>query len=193
MRRTATLLICGFALLKKDSRPFRTLSLLVEKSGWGSSVPEGRARGIALGSCFGSAAAHMAEVSVDRKSGNIKVHKIVCAIDCGPAVYPDAIIAQMEGAAVMGLSTAFGEKIHFAGGGVQTANFDEYPLLTISSVPEIEVYISDSIHKIGGIGEPGIPTIAPAVANAVFNATGVMFPTSSSIGITPTITEIPSA
>jgi isoquinoline 1-oxidoreductase beta subunit len=164
-----------FALLKKDSRPFRTLSLLVEKSGWGSSVPEGRARGMALGSCFGSAVAHMAEVSVDRKSGNIKVHKIVCAIDCGPAVYPDAIIAQMEGAAVMALSTAFGEKIHFTGGGVETANFDEYPLLTISSVPEIEVYISDSIHKIGGIGEPGVPTIAPSVANAVFNATGVMF------------------
>lgn len=161
------------ALMEKGSRPYRTLSLLAEKSNWGGSVPAGRARGIALGACFGSSAAHMAEVSVDAKSGKVTVHKVVCAVDCGPAIYPDAITAQMEGAAVMALSTAFHEKVHFSGGGVETANFDEYPLLTISEVPEVEVYISESVHEIGGIGEPGVPAVAPAVANAVFKATGV--------------------
>jgi isoquinoline 1-oxidoreductase beta subunit len=161
-------------MLEKDSRPHQTLTLLAEKSGWNSSIPAGRARGIALGSCFGSAAAHMAEVSVDRSTGRVKVHKVACAIDCGPAVYPDAIVAQMEGAMVMALSTAFYEKIHFAGGGVETTNFDGYQLLTISEVPEIDVYIAKSTHKIGGVGEPGVPTVAPAVANAIFKATGVM-------------------
>lgn len=162
-----------FAVMEKGSRPYRTLSLLAEKANWGSKVPEGRARGIALGTCFGTSAAHMAEVSVDRKSGKVTVHKVVCAVDCGPAVYPDAITAQMEGAAVMALSVAFHEKIHFAAGGVATANFDEYRLLTISEVPEVEVHIAESKHAIGGIGEPGFPTVAPAVANAIFNATGV--------------------
>jgi len=159
--------------MEKGSRPYRTLSLLAEKADWGGKVPAGRSRGIAVGTCFGSSAAHMAEVSVDRKSGKVKVHKVACAIDCGPAVYPDAITAQMEGAVVMALSVAFNEKIRFAKGGVKTANFDEYPLLTMSDVPEVEVYISESVHEIGGVGEPGIPTVAPAVANAVFNATGV--------------------
>ena len=160
-------------LMAKDSRPYQTLSLLAEKANWGGSVPEGRARGIALGSCFGSSTAHMAELSVDKKSGKVKVHKVVCAVDCGPAVYPDAIVAQMEGAAVMALSAAFHEKVHFSTGGVATANFDQYPILTMSEVPEVEVYIADSKHKIGGIGEPGFPTVAPAVANAIFSATGV--------------------
>ena len=161
------------AHMEKDSRPYRTLSLLANKADWGGKVPAGRTRGIAVGSCFGSSAAHMAEVSVDRKTGKVIVHKLVCAIDCGPAVYPDAIAAQMEGAAVMALSVAFHEKIHFINGGVKTTNFDEYQLLTMSDVPEIEVYISDSKHEIGGVGEPGLPTVAPAVANAVFKATGV--------------------
>lgn len=160
-------------LMEKGSRTYRTLSLLADKTSWGSPVPAGRSRGIAAGSCFGSSAAHMAEVSVDRKNGKVKVHKIECAIDCGPAIYPDAITAQMEGAAIMAMSVAFNEKIHFADGGVKTANFDEYRLLTMSAVPEIEVHISKSAHAIGGIGEPGLPTVAPAVANAIFNATGV--------------------
>ncbi len=160
-------------LMAKDSRPFRTLSLLAEKSGWGGTIPHGRARGIALGTCFGSSAAHMAEVSVDKKNGNVTVHRVVCAVDCGPAVYPDGITAQIQGATVMALSLAFHERVSFRGGGVATANFDEYPILTMSEVPEVEVHIADSIHKIGGIGEPGVPTVAPAVANAIFNATGV--------------------
>lgn len=162
------------AHLEKDSRPYRTLELLAEKSSWGDRPVQGRTRGIALGSCFGSSAGHVAEISVDRQSGKVTVHKLICAVDCGPAVYPDAIVAQMEGAAVMALSTAFNEKIHFSGGGVQTANYGTYPLLTMSAVPKVEVHIADSIHTIGGIGEPGVPTVAPAVANAIFTTTGIM-------------------
>lgn len=105
------------AMMEKDSRPYRTLALLADKSGWGSKVLDGRGRGIAVGSCFGSSAAHMAEVSVDRKSGRVTVHKLVCAVDCGPAIYPDAITAQMEGAGIMALSLALHEKIHFSGAG----------------------------------------------------------------------------
>ncbi|MBW2466973.1 MAG: xanthine dehydrogenase family protein molybdopterin-binding subunit [Deltaproteobacteria bacterium] len=160
-------------LMEKDSRPYSALSLLAEKTGWEGSAPADRSRGVAVGTCFGSSAAHMAEVSVDRKTGKVKVHKLVCTIDCGPAVYPDAITAQVEGAAIMALSVAFHEKVHFSKGGVKTANFDEYPILTMSGVPEIEVYIAKSHHEIGGVGEPGLPTVAPAVANAVFRATGV--------------------
>ena len=115
----------------------------------------------------------MAEVSVDRATGEVTVHKVVCAVDCGPAVYPDAITAQMEGGAVMALSAAFKERVRSADGGVQTANYDEYPLLTMTEVPEIEVHIARSRHQIGGIGELGIPTVAPAVANAIANAVGV--------------------
>lgn len=161
-------------LLEKGSRTHRTLSLLAEKANWEPPVAAGRSRGVALGTCFGSSAAHMAEVSVDRKNGNITVHKIICTLDCGPAVFPDAITAQMEGAAMMALSVAFNENIHFANGGVVTLNYDDYPLLTMSAVPEVEVHIVKSSDTIGGVGEPGVPTVAPAVANAVFKATGVM-------------------
>jgi len=152
---------------------YAALQLLAEKSNWGGPVPSGRSRGIALRSCFGSTAGHVAEVSVDQTTGKVKVHKVICAVDCGPAVYPDAITAQMEGGVVMALSVAFYERISFANGGVQTGNYDEYPLLTMTEVPEIEVHIAQSRHKIGGIGELGIPTVAPAVANAVAKAVGV--------------------
>ena len=84
---------------------------------------------------------------MDRRNGKVTVHKIACAVDCGPAIYPDAIIAQMESAAIMALSVAFNEKIQFADGGVRTANFDEYQLLTMSAVPEIDVHISKSVHE----------------------------------------------
>ncbi|MGD9975252.1 MAG: molybdopterin cofactor-binding domain-containing protein [Desulfatirhabdiaceae bacterium] len=158
--------------MEKDGRPYKILSLLAEKSDWGTPVPEGRARGVAVTSCFESFAAHMAEVSVNEK-GKITVHKMVCALDCGIAVYPDAIRAQAEAGVVMGLSTAFHEKVRFENGGVKTANYDDYPVLTMSDVPEIEVHIAWNTHNPGGVGEPVFPSVAPAVANAVFKATGV--------------------
>jgi isoquinoline 1-oxidoreductase beta subunit len=158
--------------MEKTSRAHNILSLLAEKADWGSPVPKGRARGVAVTSCFESFAAHVAEVSVDKK-GNISVHKMICALDCGTAVYPDAIRAQAEAGVVMGLSTAFHEKVRFANGGVKTANYDDYPVLTMSQVPQIEVHIAENDLKPGGVGEPVFPSVAPAVANAVFRATGV--------------------
>ncbi|WP_419661391.1 aldehyde oxidase and xanthine dehydrogenase molybdopterin binding domain protein [Desulfosarcina variabilis str. Montpellier] len=158
--------------MQKHSRPYNVLSLAAEKGDWSSPVPEGRARGVAVTSCFESFAAHMAEVSVE-KNGAITVHKIFCALDCGTAVYPDAIQAQAEGGVIMGLSTAFYEKIRFSNGGVKTANYDDYPVLTMSEVPDIEVYVVKNNLKAGGIGEPVFPSVAPAVANAIFRASGV--------------------
>jgi isoquinoline 1-oxidoreductase beta subunit len=158
--------------MEKGSRPYNILAFLAKKADWGASVPNGRARGVAVTSCFESFAAHMAEVSVDQK-GKITVHKMVCAIDCGTAVYPGAIRAQAEAGVVMGLSVAFHEKVRFSKGGVKTANYDDYPVLTISEVPEIEVHIAKNNLKPGGVGEPVFPSVAPAVANAVFKATGV--------------------
>jgi isoquinoline 1-oxidoreductase beta subunit len=158
--------------MEKGSRAYNLLSLLAEESEWDAPVPEGRGRGVAVTSCFESFVAHMAEVSVD-KGGRITVHKMVCAVDCGTAVYPDAIRAQVEGGVVMAMSTAFHEKVGFSEGGVKTVNYDDYPLLTMTRVPEVEIHIAPSGGKAGGIGEPVIPAVAPAVANAVFNATGV--------------------
>lgn len=158
--------------MEKGSRPYKILSLLAEKGGWNRPVPEGRARGVAVTSCFESFAAHMAEVSVSKK-GKITVHKMVCAIDCGTAVYPHAIRAQAEAGVVMGLSVAFYEKISFSNGGVKTANYDDYRVLTMAEVPEIEVHIAENHLKAGGVGEPVFPSVAPAVSNAVFKATGV--------------------
>ena len=155
-----------------DSRPFALLTLLAERGGWDAPLPAGRARGVALTSCFESFAAHLAEVSVDGR-GVITVHRMVCALDCGTAIYPDAIRAQAEAGVVMGLSTALHERVRFANGGVQTANYDTYPLLTMAEVPEIEVILAKNTGKAGGVGEPVFPSVAPAVANAVFRATGV--------------------
>jgi isoquinoline 1-oxidoreductase beta subunit len=158
--------------MEKGSRPYNILSLLADKGGWNRPVPTGRARGVAVTSCFESFAAHIAEVSVNKR-GIITVHKMVCAIDCGTGVYPDAIRAQAEAGVVMGLSVAFHEKVHFENGGVKTANYDDYPVLSISEVPEIEVHIAKNTLKPGGVGEPVFPSVAPAVANAAFKATGV--------------------
>jgi isoquinoline 1-oxidoreductase subunit beta len=107
------------------------------------------------------------------KNGSITVHRMVCAIDCGTAVFPDAIRAQAEAGVVMGLSVAFHEKIRFADGGVKTSNYSDYRVLSMSEVPKIEVHIAQNNLKAGGIGEPVFPSVAPAVANAVFRATGV--------------------
>ncbi len=132
---------------------------------WGEALPNT--------SCFGSYVAAVADISVNEKDGKIKVHKITFAIDCGPVVNPDPIVAQAEGCAVMGVSTTLKEQVQFANGGVKTANFDDYKILRMSEIPEIEVHIIKSTDKIGGIGEPPVTPIAPAIANAFFNLTGV--------------------
>lgn len=159
--------------MKKETRAYNALQLLTEKIKV-HSQPTGRHRGFAVTECFEGATAYMAEVSVDRRQGKVKVHKLVCAVDCGTAVYPDQIKAQVEGGAVMATSVAFGEEIIFENGGVKTRNYDEYDLLRMSDIPEtVEVHIADNKNKAGGVGEPVFPSVAPAIANAIFQATGV--------------------
>ena len=160
-------------LLKDDPRATALLKKVAEAGGWEKPLPEGSGRGIAQRFCFGSYVAHLAEVSVDRGTGMIKVNRMVAAIDCGQVVNPDSVVAQIEGAAVMGISAALKESVSFAKGGVATSNFSDYPLLTMSEVPDINVLVVANGDKMGGIGEPGIPPVAPAIANAVFAATGV--------------------
>ncbi len=158
--------------LSNNMRARRVLQTVAEKAGWGTPVPKGKGRGIAQHCCFGAYVAQVADVSVNEKDGAIKVDRVVAAVDCGLAVNPNSVLAQIEGSIVEGVSATLKEQVHFANGGVKTANFDDYKILRMSEVPEIEVHIVKSNEKIGGIGEPGVPPLAPAVANAVFNATG---------------------
>jgi isoquinoline 1-oxidoreductase beta subunit len=160
-------------LLQKHPRARRVLETAARKAGWGKPPKQGRALGIAYHLSFGSYVAQVAEVSVDKASGRIKVHKITCAVDCGSVINPNTVVAQMESGIIMGLSAALKEKMEFAGGGVKTANFGDYDLLRMSETPEIDVHIVTGRDPLGGIGEPGVPPAAPAVANAVFAATGV--------------------
>ena len=160
-------------LLKNHPRPYRVLETVAERSGWGKPPRYGEALGLAQHFSFESYVAQVAEVSVDRNSGAIKVHRIVCAVDCGMAVNPDTVEAQMEGGITMGLSAGLMEKISFAAGGVASSNFHNYPLLRLAGTPDIEVHIVNGGGPAGGIGEPGVPPVAPAVANAVFRAAGI--------------------
>jgi isoquinoline 1-oxidoreductase beta subunit len=159
--------------LKNNKRATRVLQTVAEKAGWGKPIRKGQGRGIAQHACFGTWIADVVDLSVDEKTGKIKVHKVVSAVDCGPVVNPGPLVEQIEGGTIMALSTALKEEVKFANGGVASVNFNDYPILRMSEVPEIEVHIVKSTDKIGGIGELGVPPLAPAVANAFFNATGV--------------------
>ena len=159
-------------LLSQNMRARRVLETAATKAGWGNTLPKGKGRGVAQHTCFGTYVAQVADVAVDERTGKVRVERIVVAVDCGPVVNPDTVVAQIEGAAILGISTALKEQVEFKNGGVSSANFDDYGILHMSEVPEIEVHIVDSTEQIGGIGEPGVPPVAPAVANAVFAATG---------------------
>jgi isoquinoline 1-oxidoreductase beta subunit len=159
------------SLLVKHPRNLNVLQTAAEKSGWGKSLPKGRARGIAVHESFGSYIAQVAEVSLG-KDGTIKVHRVVCAIDCGRIVNPDTIKAQMESGIIFGLSAALYGAITLKNGRVEQSNFDRYPLVRMAAAPKIEVHIVASNADPGGVGEPGVPPIAPAVANALFAASG---------------------
>jgi isoquinoline 1-oxidoreductase beta subunit len=158
-------------LLVKHPRHDGVLKLAAEKSGWGRPLPKGRGRGIAVHESFGSFIAQVAEVSVNAE-GEVRVHRVVCAIDCGKIVNPDTIKAQMESGIVFGLSAALYGKITFQNGRVDQSNFHDYPILRLNEMPLVEVHIVSSKEKSGGVGEPGVPPIAPAVCNAIFAATG---------------------
>jgi isoquinoline 1-oxidoreductase subunit beta len=159
-------------LLKNHPRAKRVLETAAAKAGWGKKPKQGQALGIAYHLSFGSYVAEVAEVSVEKASGRITVHKVTCAVDCGSVINPDTVRAQMESGIIMGLSAALKEKVEFADGGVRSANFGDYDILRMSETPEIEVHIVTSKDALGGVGEPGVPPAAPAVANAVFSATG---------------------
>ena len=158
-------------LLSRQPRVLGVLDLAAQKADWGKPPASGRARGIAVHQSYGSFVAQVAEVSVS-PAGSVRVHKVVCVVDCGRVVNPNIIEAQMEGGIVFGLSAALHGAITFKNGRVQQSNFDDYPILAMDEMPVIEVHILPSREDPGGIGEPGVPPIAPAVANAVFAATG---------------------
>src|SRR6185437_10181427 len=159
------------ALLANHPRHLGVLELAAEKAGWGKPLPTGRTRGIAVAESFGSYVAEVAEVSLDGNSVP-RVHRVVCAVDCGPIVNPDTIEAQMQSGIVYGLTAALYGDITIDRGRVRQGNFNDYPMLRMKEMPAVEVYIVPSSEKQGGIGEPGTPPIAPAVCNAIFAATG---------------------
>jgi isoquinoline 1-oxidoreductase beta subunit len=157
-------------LLAHSPRHLAALNLVAERAGWGTPLPAGRFRGVALHASFGSFVAQVAEISLDGKQ--VRVHRVVCAIDCGQVVNPDIVKAQMEGGIVFGLTAALKGRISLEKGRVKQSNFHDYPLLTMREMPVIDVHLVPSSFEPGGVGEPGTPPIAPAVANALFAATG---------------------
>jgi isoquinoline 1-oxidoreductase beta subunit len=162
------------ALLQDHPRHLGVLKLAAEKANWGSPLPEGRARGIAVHESFNSFVAQVAEVSL-QGDGGFRVERVVCAVDCGIAVNPDVIVAQMESGIGYGLSPLLMSEITLDDGKVVQSNFHDYQVLRINQMPEIEVYIVPSAEPPTGVGEPGTPVIGPAVANALFAATGKPF------------------
>ncbi len=159
------------ALLRDKPRHLRTLALAAEQAGWGAPLPTGRGRGIALAEWQPTVCAQVAEVSLD-SDGTVRVHRVVCAVDCGPAVNVGQIEAQMQGGIVYGLTAALYGEITIERGRVQQGNFDDYPMLRMDEMPAVEVHVVPSTDKQGGIGEPSVGPIAPAVCNAIFAATG---------------------
>ncbi|WP_343716326.1 molybdopterin cofactor-binding domain-containing protein, partial [Inquilinus sp.] len=158
------------ALLKDQPRHAGVLALVAEKAGWGQPMPAGSGRGVAVHQSFGSYVATVAEVSI--KDGALKVDRVVAAVDCGIAVNPDVIRAQVEGSVGFALSVVLRNKITLKDGEVEQANFDTYEPTRMSEMPKVEVHIVPSAEAPTGIGEPGVPGLAPAIGNAVFAATG---------------------
>lgn len=158
-------------LLSKHPRQRAVLDMVAEKAGWGKPSAPGRHQGVAIHESFGSIVAQVAEVSVTRE-GKVHVHRVVCVVDCGRFVNPDTIAAQMDSGVVFGLSAALYGEITFKDGRVEQSNFLDYPILRIDEMPAVETHIMPSQEDPGGIGEPGVPPIAPAVVNAIFAATG---------------------
>ena len=158
-------------LLGKAPRHLGALNLAATKAGWGTPLPAGRARGIAVYKSFDSYVAEVAEVSVG-SDGAPRVHRVVCAVDCGPVVNPDIVEAQMQSAIVYGLTAALWGEITIDKGRVQQSNFHDYRMLRLAEMPVVEVHIVPSSDAQGGVGEPGTPPIAPAVCNAIFALTG---------------------
>ena len=159
------------ALLSKQPRHLGVLNLAAEKAGWGKPLPKGVFRGIAMVEAFDTYVAEVAEVSVG-KDGTVKVHRVVCALDCGQVVNPHIVEQQAMGGIVFGLTQTLKDEITIDKGRVVQANFDSYDMLRMNEMPKVEVYIVASTEVPRGMGEPAVPPVAPAVCNAIFAATG---------------------
>jgi isoquinoline 1-oxidoreductase subunit beta len=160
-----------FRLQQLANRPRQrnVLKLAAERAGWGKA-PAGRHQGMALMEGYSSHLAQVAEISID--GGELKVHKIVCVVDCGQMVNPRIVESQIESGIVFGLTAALWGEVTIVGGQVQQTNFNNYRLLRNSELPELDVHLVDSDETPGGIGEAAVPLVAPAICNAIFAATG---------------------
>jgi len=159
------------SLLDRSPRAKAVLELAAKKANWGKPLPSGTARGVSVQTVFGTYMAQVAEVEVS-KDGDVRVRRVTCAVDCGIVINPDTVRAQVEGAIMFGITAALYGEITLKNGRVEQANFDTYKPLRINEAPAVEVYIVKSGEAPGGMGEPGTSAIVPAVANAIFAATG---------------------
>jgi isoquinoline 1-oxidoreductase beta subunit len=157
-------------LLVDSPRHLKVLELAAQKAGWGRALPKGRFHGIALSRPFLSYVAEVAEVSIE--NGAPRVHRVVCAVDCGQVVNPNIVEQQISGGVVFGLAALLHGEITFQNGRVQQSNFHDYPVTRMRESPSIEVHVVQSAEDPTGTGEPGVPSLAPAVCNAIFRATG---------------------
>jgi isoquinoline 1-oxidoreductase beta subunit len=158
-------------LVAGKARELAVLNLVAEKSGWGEKLPPGTGRGLAYTPGFGSYLAQVATVSVSQ--GKLKVEKIVCVADCGQLIEPSNVIAQLESGIVYGLTAALFSEITIEKGAVKQSNFNDYPMVTLANLPDLEIHLIPSREKSGGVGESSVPGVAPAIANAIAAATGL--------------------
>jgi isoquinoline 1-oxidoreductase subunit beta len=159
------------SLLGKQPRALGVLNLAAQKAGWGISLPDGMGRGVSVQFAMGTYLSQVAEVEVS-KEGEVRVRRVVCAVDCGQIINPDTIVAQMEGGIIFGLGATLWSEVTLKGGRVEQYNFNDYRVLRINEAPPIEVHLVKNTEAPGGIGEPGTVGIAPAVSNAIFAVTG---------------------
>lgn len=159
------------ALLDEDDPLRAVIELAATQAKWGTPLPEGRGRGLACHSYHDTAVAMVAEASV--QAGAVRVHKVVCAVSCGMVIHPDMVVQQMEGGIVYGLTSLLKDEITFERGRVQQSNFDDYRILQMDEMPEVEVYIAPDSRAPSGTGEMAVPPVVPAVANAIFAASGI--------------------
>jgi isoquinoline 1-oxidoreductase/isoquinoline 1-oxidoreductase beta subunit len=157
-------------LVASEPRHLAVLDRAAEMAGWDKPAPEGRARGVALVRSFGTYVGQVVEASIE--NGAIRVHKVVCAVDCGQVINPRIVVDQIEGGILFGLTAALYGEITFANGEVQQSNFHDYPLMRLYERPEVEVEIIPSTASPTGVGEPGVPPVLPALGNALFALTG---------------------
>jgi isoquinoline 1-oxidoreductase beta subunit len=159
------------ALLDNSPRAKAVLALAAEKAGWGQALPKGSGRGVSLQNAFGSYMAQVAEVEVS-KDGTVRVRHVVCAMDCGTVVNPDTVQAQLQSGIIFGATAALHGEITLKNGRVEQTNFDTYQMIRMNEAPAIEVHLVRSSEPPGGMGETGTSAIVPAIANAIFAATG---------------------